>query len=177
MKIGKTKVDVLCGDIIKLNVEAVVNPANNMLWLGGGVSSSIRKAGGESIETEALSMAPAVIGSAVITGAGSLKARWVVHAVISGQDLNTDEKSIRKAVKACLAQANEINCKSIAIPMLDTYSFDVEVHVAARIIVEETVTYLINKNKSLEHVVFVDDNEGIKDIFQKTLLEIFTKHG
>ena len=177
MKIGKTKLEVVCGDITGISVEAVVNPANDMLWMGGGVSSQIRKAGGDSIEQEALAKAPAAIGDAVVTDAGDLHARKVIHAVVTGQDLVATEPAIRGAVTSSLKQADSLHCTSIAIPMLTTDISHIEVHIAACIIVEETVNYLINNNKSLEYVVFVEKDETIRDIINNVLMEMFTKHG
>lgn len=176
MKIGKARLEVVHGDITKIPVEAVVNPANDMLWMGGGVSAQIRKAGGKSIEDEALRHAPFKIGEAVVTGAGNLSARWVIHAVIAGQDLTVSESSIRSAVKASLVQAETSGCTSIAIPMLTTDTSHVEIHIAARLIIEETVEYLININKKLEYVVFVEEDETVKNIIEDVLVEIFTKH-
>jgi len=176
VKIGKTRLKVVGVNIAELDVEAIVNPANNMLWMGGGISSEIRKAGGDSIETEAMKKAPSDIGEAVITGAGKLNARLIIHAVISEQDLTTSEETIRKAVTACLSKANEIGCKSLAFPMLTLGAHDLEVHIVANITVDETVKYLVNEKHSLENVVFVDRDKGIREIFNMTLIEKFTKH-
>ncbi|HUT63902.1 MAG TPA: macro domain-containing protein [Anaerolineae bacterium] len=176
MKIGKAKVDILHEDITSVDTDVVVNPANNMLWMGGGISSAIRKAGGTSIETEALSKAPAEIGSAVVTSGGDLKARWVIHAVISGQNLSTDNESIRRAVRASFAKVNEIGCTSIAVPLLNTSDFDIEVHLVARIIVDEMVNFLITENRTLVHVVLMEHDERVKNVFTETLREKFTKH-
>lgn len=177
MKIGKTMLEVLCAHITEVPVEAVVNPANDMLWMGGGVSALIRKVGGDTIESEALKKAPAVVGDAVVTGAGSMKVRWIIHAVISGQDLVATESSIRKAMRASLIQANAVGCSSLAIPMLTTEISHIEIHIVARSIVEETVHYLTQENKSLNYTVFVDHDESVRDIIDRALLEIFTKHG
>ena len=176
MKIGKTRLKVVGVNIAELDVEAIVNPANNMLWMGGGISSEIRKAGGDSIETEAMKKAPSDIGEAVVTGAGKLNARWIIHAVISEQNITTSEKAIRKAVTSCLSKANEIGCKSLAFPMLTLGAHDLEMHIVTNITVDETVKYLVNEKHSLENVVFVDRDKGIREIFNMTLLEKFTKH-
>ena len=177
MKVGKTRLQVLFGDITSTHVDAVVTPANNMLWTGGGISAKIHKAGGKTIEKEALTKAPAEIGTAVVTGGGNLKARWVIHAVICGQDLTTDEQSIGGAARACCAKADEINARSIALPLLDTAGYGMEVHLAARIVVDETIQYLVSENSSLERIVYVEYEETLRDIFKKTLHEKFTKHG
>ncbi len=175
MKIGKTRIDVIVGDIAAMDTAAIVTPANDMLWTGSGVSARIHREGGPSIETEALAKAPAAIGSAVATKAGGLKARHVIHAVISGQDLTTDEAKVRAAVRSSLAKADELRCGSLAMPLLDSASFDVEVHVAARIIVDETVNYLLGVKSALERIVFVEDEENLRGLIDTVLREKFTR--
>lgn len=177
MKIGKTRLEVFHGEVTGPDVEAVVNPANTMLWMGGGTSAVIRKAGGETIEKEALVKAPAEIGNVVVTGGGTLKSRWVFHAVITDQDLSTNEKFIQQTILACYKKADEIRCKSIAVPLLNSIEYDVEIHIAAHAIIEETVDYLVRENSSLERVVFIECGETEKDIFTTALYEKFTKHG
>lgn len=63
--------------------------------MGGGVAGAIKSAGGEDIEKEAVKKGPAKIGDAVVTAGGSLKARYVIHAAVMGQDLKTDGKTVR----------------------------------------------------------------------------------
>ncbi|MBN1291462.1 MAG: macro domain-containing protein [Candidatus Latescibacteria bacterium] len=177
MKIAKTKLDVLQNDISEVKTDAIINPANDMLWMGGGVSSLIRKSGGETIESEALAKAPVKIGEAVVSGAGKLKARWVIHAVISGQDLVATDPSIRNAAKAALDKANDLGCSSVAIPILTTDVSHIEIHIAVHIIVEETVNYLIDNNKTLTYVAFIEKDKSLCDILRDSLMEMFTKHG
>ena len=176
MKIGKTKLEVYTGGIGKADAVAVVNPANDMLWTGGGISAVLRKEGGKTIETEVMSKAPAAIGTAVLTGAGKLRYKRMIHAVISGQDLSTTEGNIRKAVRASLEKADEVRCSSIAIPLLDSGSFDVEIHVAAKAIVDETVSYLLEHRTGLARIVFVEHDRTMKGVFDTALHEKFTKH-
>ena len=177
MKIGKTRIEVVGDRITGLNVGGIINPANDMLWMGGGISAEIRKAGGESIEQEAIGFAPAEIGTAIVTGAGNLKARWIFHAVISGQDLKTTEKSVRSAMRVCLEKAAEKGCRSIAVPMLATGIHDIEVHLDISGMVDVAVDFLVNENHSLEYVAFIGEDTKTRDIVNETLLEKFTKHG
>lgn len=176
MKIGKTRIEITGMDIAELDVQGIVNPANNMLWLGGGISAEIRHAGGDAIEQEALKKAPAAIGETIVTGAGSLHARWIFHAVIAGQDLVTTEDALRKAARAVLIQANTTGCRSLAVPLLTTGTHDIEVHRVAHIIVDEMVRYLVNENRSLERIVMAERDESTRHILETTLLEKFTKH-
>lgn len=177
MKIGKTRLEVIDGKITDLDVEGIVNPANNMLWLGGGISSEILKKGGEIIEQEAMKKAPAVIGETTVTGAGNLRTRWIFHAVVSGQDLIVTEDAVRKASISCLKRAAEIGCESLAFPMLILGSHDPEIHKVAGIIVTETITYLLNENHSLEYCAFVGKDKGVVEIITHSLMERFTRRG
>ncbi len=177
MKIGKTRIEVVGGSVTELKVDGIVNPSNDMLWMGGGISGEIRKAGGNSIEQEATGHAPAEIGTAVVSGAGNLNARWIFHAVISGQDLKTTEDSVRSAMRTCLEKATEKNCRSIAVPVLATGIHDIEVHVDVTGMVDVTVDFLVNGNHPLEYLAFIGEDKQIRDIMNEALLEKFTKHG
>lgn len=72
------KISVITGDITRLEVDAIVNPANSMLIMGGGVAGAIKRVGGKEIEDEALKYAPVPVGKAIATKAGKLKAKYVI---------------------------------------------------------------------------------------------------
>jgi O-acetyl-ADP-ribose deacetylase len=177
MKIGKTRIEVIGDAISSIEVAGIINPANDMLWMGGGISAEIRKAGGDSIEKEAIGKAPAEIGTVVVTGAGNMSARWIFHAVISGQDMKTSENSIRAAMRTCLKKTVENGCRSLAIPVLATGVHDIEVHVDVSGMVDETVDFLVNEKHPLEYVAFLGESGKTRDILNETLLEKFTNHG
>ena len=113
-------VEVVQGDITEADVDAIVNAANDHLWMGGGVAGAIVRAGGAGIEAEAMQQGPIRPGDAVITGGGTLPARHVIHAAVMGQDLQTDGGKIRDATTAALALAEEHELGSIAFPALGT---------------------------------------------------------
>jgi O-acetyl-ADP-ribose deacetylase (regulator of RNase III) len=177
MKIGKTRIEVIGGPVKELNVDGIVNPANDMLWMGGGISAEIRKTGGDSVERDATVHAPAEIGTAVVTGAGNLNARWVFHAVISGQELKTTEESVRSAMRSCLEKAAEKGCRSIAVPVLATGIHDIEVHLDVSGMIDVAVDFLVNGNHPLEYVAFIGKDAQLRGIMNEMLLEKFTKHG
>src|SRR5207248_11157324 len=77
------------GDISQARVDAVVNAANNHLWMGAGVAGALKRAGGAEIEREAVAKGPVAIGEAVVTTGGELYAKYVIHAAGLGQDLRT----------------------------------------------------------------------------------------
>lgn len=114
------KVKVVQGDITDMEVDAIVNAANNHLWMGAGVAGAIKGKGGEEIEDEAMKQAPISVGQAVVTSAGKLKAKYVIHAAVMGQDLMTNEGNIKNATLNSLKKAEELKIKSIAFPAFGT---------------------------------------------------------
>jgi O-acetyl-ADP-ribose deacetylase len=108
------------GDICELEVDAIVNPANPSLWMATGVGGAIKRAGGDEIEFAAVRQGPIGLGEAVVTPAGSLAARIVIHAVSLDRDRRTSAGAIRGAVRSAMARARENNVTSIAFPALGT---------------------------------------------------------
>jgi O-acetyl-ADP-ribose deacetylase (regulator of RNase III) len=119
-KIGRLQVTVALGDITEQTTDAVVNAANNYLWMGSGVAGAIKAKGGEEIEREAMKLAPIEPGQAVTTTAGRLRARYCIHAAAMGQDLVTGADLITKATRSALAEAERLGLDSIAFPALGT---------------------------------------------------------
>jgi len=108
------------GDICDLEVDAIVNPANPSLWMATGVGGAIKRAGGDSIEVAAVRQGPLGLGEAVVTPAGRLAARMVIHAVSLDRDRRTSAEAIRTAVHSAMARARENDVASIAFPALGT---------------------------------------------------------
>jgi O-acetyl-ADP-ribose deacetylase (regulator of RNase III) len=119
-KSQKLEIKIIQGDITEQEVDAIVNPANNHLWMGAGVAGAIKRKGGSEIEKEAMSKGPVSVGEAVVTSAGKLKTRYVIHAAVMGQDLTTNENYIRLATVNSLKRAEELNIASIAFPAFGT---------------------------------------------------------
>jgi O-acetyl-ADP-ribose deacetylase (regulator of RNase III) len=113
-------VTVLEGDITTRQVDAIVNAANNAFWMGSGVAGAIKSRGGQQIERDAVAQGPVEPGESVVTGAGALAARHVIHAAVMGQDLETDGDLIARATASALARAAERGLASIAFPALGT---------------------------------------------------------
>jgi O-acetyl-ADP-ribose deacetylase len=117
---GKIKIKLIQGDVAEQEVDAIVNAANDHLWMGAGVAGAIKRKGGVEIEEEAMKQGPVPVGEAVVTSAGSLKAKYVIHAVVMGQDLVTNEEYIRNVTLNSLKRAEELKLKSIAFPAFGT---------------------------------------------------------
>jgi O-acetyl-ADP-ribose deacetylase (regulator of RNase III) len=110
------QLEVREGDIAQVEADAIANAANDHLWMGGGVAGALKRAGGEEIEQEAIAQGPIELGTAVATSAGRLPARYVVHGAVMGQDLRTSAELVRKTTRSCLGVADELGCRSLALP-------------------------------------------------------------
>ena len=113
------KIVVEIGDLTEFTGDAIVNPANTRLLMGGGVAGVIKRKGGDEIEREAISKAPCPIGKAVVTGAGKLKCRYVIHAPTVEEPASpSDPEKTYLATKAALEEARRLNIRSIAFPLM-----------------------------------------------------------
>jgi O-acetyl-ADP-ribose deacetylase (regulator of RNase III) len=123
-------IELAQGDITALPVDAVVNAANEQLQLGAGVAGAIRKQGGPSIQEECDRLGGCATGSAVVTGAGNLPAKWVIHAVgpIWRGGAEGEEMLLASAVRAALRRAEEVGARSVALPAISAgvYGFPLQ---------------------------------------------------
>ena len=113
------RIIIVNADITKLKVDAIVNPANSMMMMGGGVAGAIKRAGGQEIEYEAIMHAPVPVGEAIHTSAGRLPAKYVIHAPTMEQPamrINLDKAA--QATIAALSKALELGVRSIALPAM-----------------------------------------------------------
>jgi O-acetyl-ADP-ribose deacetylase (regulator of RNase III) len=156
------------GDITQLATEALVNAANNHLWMGAGVAGAIKRAGGVEIEREAVSQGPIPVGQAVATGAGRLQARYVIHAAAMGQDLRTDAEKIRAATVNSLKRADELGLRSIAFPALGTGVGGFSYRRAAEVMIEAIRRHLAGQT-TLEEVVLALYGQQAYDAFAAEL--------
>jgi O-acetyl-ADP-ribose deacetylase (regulator of RNase III) len=132
---------VILGDIAEQATDAVVNAANNYLWMGSGVAGAIKAKGGEEIEHEAMKLGPIEPGQAVTTTAGRLKARYCIHAAAMGQDLATSADLISKATRSSLAEATRLCLDSISFPALGTGVGGFPADACARLMIAATLSH------------------------------------
>ena len=113
-------IQLLQGDIAEISSDAIVNSAPNTLEMSTSVGKALVEAGGPTIAEEAKALAPIHLGDAVETGAGTLKAKYVIHAASkdSRGENRASAESIKDSVRRTLILAEQLNCKSIAFPAL-----------------------------------------------------------
>ncbi len=114
------RIEIERGDITEAATDAIVNAANNHLWMGSGVAGAIKSAGGSGIEKEAIAKGPIEVGEAVATTAGRLPHQYVIHAAGMGQDLMTDPDIVYEVTQSSLEVADRLGLKSIAFPAIGT---------------------------------------------------------
>jgi len=145
------RLEVREGDITEVATDAIANAANDRLWMGAGVAGAIKRAGGVEIEREAMALGPIALGTAVATGAGRLPVRWVIHGAVMGQDLRTDADLVARTTQSCLAVADELGCRSLALPAFGTGVGGFSLEECARIMVAEVRSF---EPRHLERVIF-----------------------
>jgi len=164
----RTVLELVQGDITDLEVDAIVNAANEKLRLGSGVAASIRTKGGPSIQEECNRIGGTPVGTAVMTGAGHLKARQVIHAVGPKMGEGDEDRKLASAVRASLALADRRGMKSIAIPAISTGVFGFPLDRAARVMLTEIHRYLQGGTK-LERVVVALWEDDAFETFKREL--------
>ena len=145
------QLEVRDGDIAAIEADAIANAANDRLWMGAGVAGALKRAGGDEIEQEALAIGGIPLGTAVATTAGRLRARWVIHGAVMGQDLRTDADLVQRTTRSCLDLADELGCRSLALPAFGTGVGGFPLGRCASIMVEEARIF---PAQSLETVIF-----------------------
>jgi O-acetyl-ADP-ribose deacetylase (regulator of RNase III) len=162
------EVEVVEGDITKLELDAITNAANTDLRHGGGVAGAISRAGGPSIQAESDGLAPIELGAAVATGGGDLPARWVIHAATMHLGGPTSAEAIRAATASALRVADELGARSLALVAFGTGVGGFPLDDAARIEAEEVRRHL-GSETGLERVVFCVFGEPARAAFERAV--------
>ena len=159
------QVHVAKGDITLIPVDAIINPANSLGIMGGGVAGAIKRRGGESIQQEAMACAPIAVGAAVVTGAGRLHTKAVIHAPTMDEPGTTiGVENVRRAIRAALIAATHRGFEVLAIPGMGTGVGGVDVDEAARAIVDEVRAL---KQPSPHTIYLIDIDDSVVDAFEE----------
>ncbi|MHB8108431.1 MAG: macro domain-containing protein [Syntrophorhabdaceae bacterium] len=165
VKYCDTLIRVIRGDLTESDADAVVNAANSYLKHGGGVAAAIVRKGGRIIQEESNAIGFVPVGGAAMTGAGSLKARHVIHAVGPMWGEGDEEAKLKKAVISVLSLASEKGLRSIALPAISAGIFGFPKDKCASIIVNEMKHYLAGQKTTLLRIDIVLMDQGIIQFF------------
>lgn len=153
-KINNKIMRIIVGDITERNTDAIVNAANNYLKHGGGVAGAIVRKGGYIIQEESDRIGFVPTGSAAITSAGSLKTKYVIHAVGPKWGEGDEENKLKSAVLSSLRKAEEYQLKSISFPAISSGIYGCPKSMVAKILVTTVAEYLKSQSTSLETIEF-----------------------
>lgn len=153
LTINNSNIKLVQGDITELATDAIVNAANAQLILGGGVAGAIRRKGGPSIQEECNKVGGTIVGGAVITTGGELKAKYVIHAVGPRMGEGNEDEKLKNATLNSLKLMDDNNLKTIAFPAISTGIFGYPIDRCARIMISNAKDYLAGETQ-IEEVIF-----------------------
>ncbi|MGW8286986.1 MAG: O-acetyl-ADP-ribose deacetylase [Desulfobulbales bacterium] len=167
------RIELVETDITVLQVDAIVNAANNSLLGGGGVDGAIHRAAGPALLEECRKLNGCATGDAKITNGYQLPARYVIHTVgpVWHGGSAGEEKLLASCYKKCFELARKNHVKSIAFPAISTGVYGFPKEKAARIAVRETKNELA-VNDEIEKVLFVCFNTETRDTYEQALNEM-----
>lgn len=157
-------------DITRMHVDAIVNAANEALQLGSGVAGAIRLHGGPGIQEECDRIGTCAVGQAVVTKAGKLSAKWIIHAVgpVWKGGSYGEEMLLASAVLQALRRAEDIGAASVAIPAISTGVFGFPLQKAADITVAAARSFAPSA-EYVQKIVFCLYDDGAYDAFAQAL--------
>jgi O-acetyl-ADP-ribose deacetylase len=162
-----TRLEVIEGDVTRLEVDAIANAANTELKHGGGVAAAISRAGGPAVQRESDERAPIGLGDAVETTAGEMPSRYVIHAATMELGGPTSADIVERATRSTLDRAAELGCRSVALVAFGTGVGGFPVDEAARLMTEAARAH----EGGLERVVFAVRGEEARQAFEAALAE------
>ncbi|MCF8885206.1 MAG: macro domain-containing protein [Aigarchaeota archaeon] len=169
LKIGETVIELIKGDITDLEVDVIVNAANSSLKMGGGVAGAILRKGGRVIQEECDKIGYCPVGGAVITSAGNLKARYVIHAVGPRMGEGDEDRKLRSATLSALELADKHRVESIAFPAISTGIFGYPKDKCAEVMLTAIIDYLKSKKTGLKKIILCLYDDETYRIFEETL--------
>ena len=159
------------GDITRIAVDAMANAANSALAGGGGVDGAVHRAGGPEIMRELARFGGCPTGSAVATGAGSLPAKYVFHAVgpIYRDGLHGEPELLAACYRKCLELADERAVRTLSFPAISTGVYGYPPRPAAEIAMRQVRAHLERPATTLEQVIFVLYGKAAYDVYRDIL--------
>jgi O-acetyl-ADP-ribose deacetylase len=159
------RITIVQGDLTEMDVDAIVNAANNDLQLGGGVAGAIRRKGGPQIQIECNEIGMIPVGGAAITTGGNLKARYVIHAASMELGGQTHAHALRSSTAHSLRIAAQKGLKTIAFPAVGTGFAGFPMHECAEIMLREVVKHFEGQTPLVKVTFVLFDKEAF-DAFE-----------
>lgn len=170
LRVGDREIALVKGDITVFRADAIGNAANARLAGGGGVDGAIHRAGGPAIMAECRAIGGCPTGSAVVTTAGNLPARYVIHAVgpVWRGGGAGEAELLASAYRSVMARAEEKGVRTLALPSISTGVYGYPLELAAPIALG-TVAECLEKARSVQTVTFVLYNDETMAAYEAAL--------
>ncbi|SHI77665.1 macro domain-containing protein [Propionispora hippei] len=169
ISVGKKSVSIKQGNITAESTDAIVNPANSKLQHGGGAARAIAVKGGPEIQKQSNDIIKRIgsvpVGKAVITDAGNLLCKFVIHTVGPQWGEGNEQEKLRKAMISVLTLAELYNLKSVSIPAISSGIFGFPKTDCAKILLETAYWFLQQDGVGLEHIVMCNFDDETYQIF------------
>lgn len=171
MIIKTSVIEAVYGDIFDLDVECIVNPANNSLLGGGGLDGLIHQNDGEELLDETVKLAGTYTSGAKITKTHKLKNAYIIH-VVGPMDSNKKKyQLLEKTYLNLLSLADEYKIKTIAIPAISCGAFAMDIKEASKIAISTIKSYLQNNDSTIEKIYICLNNYKFFEEYQNLLNE------
>src|SRR3989304_6422456 len=158
---------IINGSLLEADADVIVNAANSLGVMGGGVAEAIKKAGGDIVEEEVKNLAPIAVGKAVLTTAGNLKFKGIIHApTMEIPGIRIPLVSIGKATKAALRLADEKGFSVIAFPGMGTGGGGGKKEVAANAMIETIADF---NAQNLKKIILSDIDKELVEELKKVM--------
>jgi O-acetyl-ADP-ribose deacetylase (regulator of RNase III) len=176
LKINNGILSLVEGDITKQDTEAIVNAANKSLRGGGGVDGAIHRAGGPRVLEECIKIGGCETGEAVITTAGNMKAKYVIHTVgpVYRDGRHHEPELLENAYRNSLKLASSRGIKNIAFPSISTGAYGYPLEDAAEVALKTAINYL-REHTDIEMIRFILFGQKALEVYEKKLKELVKK--
>lgn len=173
------RIEVILGDLTEESTEGVVNPANQNLFHGGGVAGALVAVGGAEIQRESDRVRETLpggflpVGESVVTGAGSLPCRYIIHTVGPRWGEGDEEEKLRRAVFNALLRAEERSMRSVSLPAVSTGVFGFPKERGVEVILHSVKAFLAESPRGIEKIRFVNKDSFTAELFSQKIQSIY----
>jgi O-acetyl-ADP-ribose deacetylase (regulator of RNase III) len=170
LQVNKKTIRIVKGDITERSVDVIVNAANSYLQHGGGVAAAIVRKGGRIIQEESNKIGFVKVGEAVMTSAGKLPCKAVIHAVGPRMGEGNEDVKLKNAVTNVLSLVSQNKFSTVSMPAISSGIFGFPKNRCAKILISESKRFLEeNQNIPIEMVEFCLFDDDTLSYFEKEL--------